>query len=75
MLRIQFEDLIFHYSMEVDKIEQFIGGGVNQAHHTMSKTSFKPEESKQNCRLWERYPNESMNIKLIQENLKNYLVD
>lgn len=75
VLRIQFEDLIFHYSMEVDKIEQFIGGGVNQAHHTMSKTSFKPEESKQNCRLWERYPNESMNIKLIQENLKNYLVD
>ena len=28
VLGIRFEDLIYHYAREVDKIEQFIGGGL-----------------------------------------------
>ena len=72
VLRIRFEDLIYNYDSELKKIIKFLG--FKESDHINKKTRFNPEISIKNTQLFrkEEYKEE---IKIIEENLKDYLYD
>ena len=67
VLRMNFEDLIYHYDESVKKIELFLG--IENSHHVNPKSKFNPEVSIKNTRLWENDQNERDNIKYIEDML------
>lgn len=69
ILRIHFEDLIYDYDKTVQKIENFLG--IYQ--HYKIKQFFNPEVSIKNTQLSYVFPNDAKNIKIIEEELKDYL--
>ena len=71
VLNIRFEDLIFDYENTVSKIEHF--SGINSNTHVARQKYFIPEVSRNNCRIWERYPNEKKNMKIIEKELSEWI--
>lgn len=71
ILKIQFEDLVFHYSETVKKIEDFCK--LDASEHIEKKKYFNPDISKNNCCLWTKYPNEKNNINFIEKNLSEFV--
>lgn len=71
VLNIRFEDLIFDYENTVSKIEHF--SGINSNTHVARRKYFIPEVSRNNCRIWERYPNEKKNMKIIEKELSEWI--
>lgn len=69
VLRIQFEDLIYHYDDIVQKIEDFLG----IKEHVRKKQYFKPEVSVNNTQLKERFPQMREDIEYIEKTLKDDL--
>ena len=70
VLRIKFEDLIYNYDNELDRVMKFLGFTSND--HINKKKRFNPEISIKNTQLFrkEEYKEE---IKIIENKLKNYL--
>lgn len=69
VLRIQFEDLIYHYDNTVQEIEDFLG----IKKHVRKKQYFKPEVSVNNTQLKERFPQMQGDIDYIERALKDDL--
>ncbi len=52
VLRLNFNDLILNYDVELDKICEFIG--IDSSHHINRFKAFNPEISKKNLYMWEK---------------------
>lgn len=72
VLRVKFEDLIYNYDNELEKIMKFLNFGKED--HVNKKKRFNPEISIKNTQLF-RDDKYSEEIKLIEEKLKDYLYD
>ena len=72
VLRIKFEDLIYQYDKELDKIIKFIG--FNKKDHVNPKKRFDPSLSIKNTQVFRdsKYTEE---IKIIEKELASYLYD
>ena len=72
VLRVKFEDLIYNYDKEIEKIKKFLN--FKNSDHISKKTRFNPEISIKNTQLFnnEKYKNE---ILIIEKKLKEYLYD
>ena len=70
---IQFEDLIYRYSDTTEKMEKWVG--LDKVDHIHPKSTFNPEKSIKNTRLWVNKPEYATEIKYIEQNLKHYLYD
>ena len=68
---IQFEDLIFKYSEECKKIETLLG--LNAADHINKYLKFNPKRSIVNTQLWKKHLQMSEEIKIIENELREYL--
>lgn len=66
---LYFEDLIYKYSETKGRVEKFL----ELENINPNKTHFDPNKSIKNTKLWERYPNENENIKIIEKMLEKYL--
>ena len=70
-LYIRFEDLIYDYEASIKKVLNFVG--ISKEHHINALNYFNPEVSMKNTRLWinnERYVEA---VKIIEEQLPEYL--
>lgn len=70
VLRIKFEDMVYHYDNTKQLIIRFLG--IDKSHHITPKSHFIPEESMKNTKLWEKYPELARDIKVIEEMLPQY---
>lgn len=72
ILRIKFEDLVYDYDSSVSKVIEFLG--FKEEDHVMKKERFNPDISIKNTQLFHKdiYQEE---IKIIEEELKDYLYD
>lgn len=70
--RVKFEDLIYNYDEELEKITKFLG--FTKKDHINKKTRFNPDISIKNTQLFrkEEYREET---KIIEKELKKYLYD
>ena len=73
VLHLQFEDLVYKYDDTVKQIEDFLG--LESHLHVKAKTKFIPELARNNCNLMNEYPNEQENIKIIEQELPEFLYD
>lgn len=73
VLKIQFEDLVFHYEDTVEKIEDFLG--FEAKNHIYPKKYFVPEKAALNCNLKNVYREEKKNIQIIEKELSEWLYD
>ena len=69
VMKVQFEDLIFHYEETRDNVLDF--ANVDKSTYHMDR--FNPNISIKNTRLWSKFPNESDNIMIIEKELKKYI--
>lgn len=69
VLVLQFENLIYHYDREIEKIIKFAGLGK----HVRKKAFFNPDRSVNNTQIIRHYPQEQDNIAYIEKELKDYL--
>lgn len=72
ILRVRFEDLIYDYDSELDRVMKFLN--FTEKNHVNKKKRFNPEISIKNTQLFrkEEYLEE---IKIIEERLSKYLYD
>lgn len=71
ILRIRFEDIIYNYDSTRNKIEEFL----NICNHLNKGKFLDVEKSVLNTQLFNKYPDESENIKIIEKELKEWLFD
>lgn len=71
VLRIQFEDLIYKYDYATKKINEFLG--ITEEKHKSPRKFFNPEISKKNTKLWLTKKGYDKQIKVIEENLNDFL--
>ena len=70
ILRLNFENLVFDYEKELNKIYSFLK--LSAKDHTSKQTNFDPAQSAKNVGIWKRME-DSEKIKLIEQELKDYL--
>lgn len=70
-LYVTFEDMIYHYDEYVEKVREFVG--IDAVHHVRKKERFNPNISIKNTKLWEKYPEYADEIKIIEEELPEFL--
>lgn len=72
VLRVKFEDLIYNYERELEKIKKFLN--FKDSDHLYKKSRFNPEISMKNTQLFndKKYKDE---IDIIEKKLKKYLYD
>ena len=70
-LYLRFEDLIYKYEENVRKVLDFVG--ISKDHHIYPKKFFDPQLSKQNTRLWIKTEIYTDAIKIIENQLPQYL--
>lgn len=73
VMLINFEDLIYQYETTVEKIINFVG--LNKKYHTKKKSKFIPEKSKNNTKVYLKYPALNDDIIYIEKELEGYLYD
>lgn len=71
ILKVNFEDLLYHTTEMISCIEAFCDIGL----HVNPGKFFHPEESIKNTRIFEKNPQYAADIKYIEENLSEYLYD
>lgn len=71
VLVIRFEDMVYEYEKTTKKIRDFLGYEENPN----PKTVFIPENSIANTQVYKRYPQYQEDIKMIEDNLREYLFD
>lgn len=69
ILLLQFENLMYHYDREIERIIKFAGLG----EHVRKKAYFNPSRSVNNTQIIRKYPQEKDNIAYIEKELKDYL--
>lgn len=70
---IQFEDLIYNYEKTMHLIENKLG--FDQSIHVNKGRLFKPDDSIKNTKLWNKFKGYEKEMKIIGEELKEYLYD
>lgn len=73
VLRIQFEDMIYHYDSTTHMINDFLG--LNEANHTRKKKLFNPDISVKNTQMWKNHKQFESDVKVISEALSEFLYD
>lgn len=68
---MQFEDLIYKYEESLQKVFEFVG--MDRSHHIAPRSHFNPAVSIGGTKLWEKHPEYSAAIKIIEEELSDYL--
>lgn len=71
VLRINFEDMIYHYDESISKVCNFVG--VDFSQHKYPKKYFNPEVSINNTRFWEKYPEFRGAVEIIEKDLPEFL--
>ncbi len=71
VLRVQFEDLDYHYEETVKQIEAFL----NIHDHKYPKRYFDPKTSIKTTKIYKKYPKLSDEIRYIEDQLGEYLYD
>lgn len=71
ILRINFEDMVYHYDETTRKIREFLNLGENPN----PKSIFDPQISMPNTQVWKRFPQFEDDIKYIEKELPEYLFD
>lgn len=71
VLRINFEDMIYHYDESISKVCNFVG--VDFSQHKYPKKYFNPEVSIKNTRFWEKYPEFRGAVEIIEKELPEFL--
>ena len=71
VLYVTFEDMIYKYDEMIKMVMDFVG--ISPEHHVSPKTHFIPTKSINGTRLWERYPQYSDSVKIIEKELPDYL--
>jgi len=71
ILKINFEDIIYDYENTTQKIIDFLE--LKEENHILKRKVFIPEKSKNNTKLWLKYPQYNNEIKIIEDKLKDYL--
>lgn len=71
VLKINFEDMIYHYEESIKKVCCFVGVDLSQ--HKYPKRHFNPEVSIKNTRLWEQYPEYCEAVDIIEKELPDFL--
>ena len=72
VMELQFEDLIFYYDDEIDKIEHFLG--LDSSLHCRLFERFNPKLSIHNTQLWKVY-SDMKAVDYIEKELDDYLYD
>ena len=70
ILRVNFENLVFRYEKEMEKIYSFLN--LSSKDHKNKLTNYFPEKSKKNVGIWKKMK-DSEEIKLIENKLNKYL--
>lgn len=70
VLRLQFEDMVYHYDDSVKVIADFLG--VPLSDHIYPQTKFIPSQSIKNTQIWKRHPELSKEMAVIEEKLDKY---
>lgn len=70
VMRILFEDLIYHYDVTVTKIMDFLG--LDKESHTAPQSKFIPSQSIKNTQSWKRYPELQDDIEFITSHLNAF---
>ena len=74
ILRISYEDMIFHYEEMVQKVLDFLG--IDKSHHVSVKQYFKPGVSINGTQLWRHCVKDYTEaVKIIQEELPDMLYE
>ncbi len=71
ILRIQFEDLIYHYDNTVNQIEKFVG--ITSKEHIRAKEIFIPEKSVKNTQIFRMKDEWKPEINKIENELSEYI--
>ena len=71
ILRVQFEDMVYHYEETTKKIRDFL----NFPENPNPKSIFDPVMSMSNTQLWKRFPQFAKDIEYIEKELSEYLFD
>lgn len=71
VLRIRFEDMIYHYDETVKKVLDFVS--ISPSHHISPRTHFIPEKSMKNTQMWKTRPEFVEAVKIIEKELPEYL--
>ena len=71
VLRIQFEDLIFHYEETTRKIIEFTGE--HESNHIHKREKFNPDVSKKNTQMWLSHPEYKDSAEVILKALPEYV--
>lgn len=71
ILRLRFEDLVYHYDSATKELREFLHLGENPN----PKSIFDPSMSMANTQLWKRFPEFKKEIEYIERELKEYLFD
>jgi len=70
ILYIMIEDLIYNYEKTLNKLYKFLD--LTEEEHTHKRKHFNPEISITWTRLWEKNPNYTHQVKIIEEQLSEY---
>ena len=71
ILAVQFEDLVYDYENATKRVRDFLGLGENPA----PRSVFDPSMSINNTQVWKRYPQFAEDIRIIEQELGDYLFD
>jgi hypothetical protein len=70
VMRLYFEDLIYHYDETIGTICKFLN--IDPTLHVAPKSKLIPERSVENTQMWKRHPELSEEMRYIKENLAEY---
>lgn len=71
VMYLMIEDMIYHYDEMVPKVCEFVG--IDRSHHVEPKKFFDPAVSIRGTRTWERYPQYSEAVRIIENELPDFL--
>lgn len=70
---VKFEDLIYKYNETTNAVREWLS--LEERDHKYPKKYFDPNISINNTQTWKKYPQSESEIKLIENNLSEYLYD
>ena len=71
VLRLNFEDMIYHYDETTEKVKEFLG--LSEEQHKDKFKHFDPKVSIANTKIWEKKSGYEKEIQVIEQELKDYL--
>lgn len=71
VLRLNFEDIIYNYQKTMEKVNRFLN--LDEANHIDKFKYLNPNISIKNTKLWEKYPQFSKEIQMIEKELSDFI--